>query len=143
MCHENSQSEEEEKAILGILALLAKICCYLFYFAPFLGLMEVLSEKISFSITGSTLNMNTTILNCNNTGTKQAVAFFDIFRTDSSNGTNVANPIDKDNIIGNAEQIQLTNMQASGAPSWRQGAPLASISVSWICKESPIIGLFQ
>ena len=102
MCHENSQSEEEEKAILGISALLAKICCYLFYFAPFLGLMEVLSEKISFSITGSTLNMNTTILNCNNTGTKQAVAFFDIFRTDSLNGTNVANPIDKDNIIGNA-----------------------------------------
>ena len=28
-------------------------------------------------------------------------------------GTNVANPIDKDNIIGDAEQVQLTNMRAS------------------------------
>ena len=58
-------------------------------------------------------------------------------------GTKVANPIDEDNIIGDAEQIQLTNMRASGAPSRRQGAPLASIFVSWICEESPIIGLHQ
>ena len=56
-------------------------------------------------------------------------------------GTNVANPIDKDNIISDAKQIKLTNMQACGAPSRREGAPLASIFVSWICKESPIIGL--
>ena len=29
-------------------------------------------------------------------------------------GTNVANPSDKDDIIGDSEQIQLTNMQAFG-----------------------------
>ena len=46
--------------------------------------------------------------------------------------TNVANPIDDDNIIGNAEQIQLTNMRATGAQSRRQGTPLASIFVSWM-----------
>ena len=28
-------------------------------------------------------------------------------------GTNVANPIDEDDIFGDAEQIQLTNMRAS------------------------------
>ena len=58
-------------------------------------------------------------------------------------GTNVANPIAEDDIIGDAEQIQLTNMRASGAPSRRRGVSLASIFVSWICEESPIIGLCQ
>ena len=58
-------------------------------------------------------------------------------------GTNVANPIDEDNINGDAEQIQLTNVRASGAPSRRQGAPLASLFASWICEESPIIDLCQ
>ena len=43
-------------------------------------------------------------------------------------GTNVANPIDKDDIIGHAKQIQLTNIEAGGAPSQRQGAPLPSKS---------------
>ena len=46
-------------------------------------------------------------------------------------GTNVSNPIDEDDIIGDAEQIQLTNMQASGAPSRRQGAPLAP-TIVWL-----------
>ena len=36
---------------------------------------------------------------------------------------NIANPSDKDNKIGHAEQIQLTNMQASGAPKQSLGAP--------------------
>ena len=58
-------------------------------------------------------------------------------------GTNVANLTDEDDIIGDSEKIQLTNMRASGAPSRRRGASLASIFVSWICKESPIIGLCQ
>ena len=57
------------------------------------------------------------------------------------NGKNVENPIDEDDIIGDAEQIQLTNMPASGAPSGRRGAPLASIFFSLICEVSPIIGL--
>ena len=58
-------------------------------------------------------------------------------------GTNVANLNDKDKIIGNSEQMQLTNMRASGAPSQRRGDPLASIFVSWICEELLIIGLCQ
>ena len=29
-------------------------------------------------------------------------------------GTNIANPTDKDDIIGGSDQIQLTNMQTSG-----------------------------
>ena len=32
---------------------------------------------------------------------------------DNDNGTNAANPINEDNIIADAEQIQLTNRQAS------------------------------
>ena len=43
----------------------------------------------------------------------------------------------------NLQQIQLTDMQDSGALSWRRGALLASIFVSWICEELPIIGLRQ
>ena len=31
----------------------------------------------------------------------------------NKNGKNIANPIDEDNIIGNAKQIKLTNMRAS------------------------------
>ena len=46
-------------------------------------------------------------------------------------GTNIASQSDKDDIVGDSEQIQLTNMQASGAP-------LLSIVDSWICKEMPI-----
>ena len=58
-------------------------------------------------------------------------------------GTNVANPIDKDDTIVDAENIQLRNMRASRAQSCRRGAPLACIFVSWICDESPIKGLCQ
>ena len=57
------------------------------------------------------------------------------------NGKNVGHPIVEDDIIGDAEKIQLKNMRASGAPSRRQGAPLACIFVCWICKELPIIGI--
>ena len=39
-------------------------------------------------------------------------------------GTNVANPIDKDDIIGDAEQIQLTNMQASAVELRARGEEL-------------------
>ena len=39
--------------------------------------------------------------------------FCDIIRTLLEIGINVANPIVKYNIIGDAEQIQLTNMQAT------------------------------
>ena len=42
-------------------------------------------------------------------------------------GTNVASPADKDGVINCAEQIQLTNMGASEAPSWRRGPSLVSI----------------
>ena len=52
--------------------------------------------------------------------------------------TNVANPINKDDINGDAEEIQLTNMQASEAPRRWRGASLASIFVSWICKAQLI-----
>ena len=58
-------------------------------------------------------------------------------------GTNVANPTDEDNINGGSEQIHLTNMRASGAPRRSQEAPLASIFISWICEEPPIIGICQ
>ena len=57
--------------------------------------------------------------------------------------TNVAGPGDEDDIIGCSEQIQLTNMRASGAPKRSQGAPLARIFVSWICGELPIMGICQ
>ena len=39
-------------------------------------------------------------------------------------GTNVANPIDEDNIIGDAEQIQLTNMRASAVELRARGEEL-------------------
>ena len=39
-------------------------------------------------------------------------------------GTNVANPIDEDDIIGNAEKIQLTNMQASAVELRARGEEL-------------------
>ena len=55
--------------------------------------------------------------------------------------TNVAGPGDEDNINDRSEQIQLTNMQASGAPRQSRGAPLATIFVSWICQEQLIIDL--
>ena len=42
---------------------------------------------------------------------------------------------DFDHIIDDFEKIQLSNMRAFGAPSRRQGAPLACIFVSWICQE--------
>ena len=45
-------------------------------------------------------------------------------------GTNVANPSDEDDIIGDSEKIQLTNMRAFGALRQSRGAPLASIFVS-------------
>ena len=44
-------------------------------------------------------------------------------------GTNVTCPADKDGVIGFYEPIRLTEMQASGDLSQRQGAPEASISV--------------
>ena len=47
-------------------------------------------------------------------------------------GTNVANPIDKDDIIGKAEQIQLTNMQASGAPIYGVGRTITVICAGQI-----------
>ena len=49
-------------------------------------------------------------------------------------GTNVASPADEEGVIDCAEQIQLTEMQASEAPSSRQGASLASIFDSWLCE---------
>ena len=58
-------------------------------------------------------------------------------------GTNVALPADKDCVINGAEQIQLTNVQASEAPSQRRGASLARIFVSWICEAQLISGLCQ
>ena len=58
-------------------------------------------------------------------------------------GTNVANPTDKDDIIGDSEQIQLTIMRASEALSRRRGNSLVRIFVSWICEELLITGLFQ
>ena len=61
----------------------------------------------------------------------------------SLSGTNIANPTDKDNIISDFEQIQLTNMQSSGALRRSRGAPLSSIFVTWICEEQPILGLYQ
>ena len=39
-------------------------------------------------------------------------------------GTNVANPIDKYDIINDAEQIQLTDMKASGVELWARGKEL-------------------
>ena len=41
-------------------------------------------------------------------------------------GTNVANPIDKDDIIDNAKQIKLTNMQASAVELRARGEELHS-----------------
>ena len=64
-------------------------------------------------------------------------------KTSGQIGTNVANLTDKDDIISDSEQIQVINVQASGALSGRRGAPLACMNVSWICEESPIIGHFQ
>ena len=57
--------------------------------------------------------------------------------------TTVASSADKDVVINCAEQIQLTNMQASEALSRRQGASMASIFVRWICKAQLITGLCQ
>ena len=56
-------------------------------------------------------------------------------------GTNVASPADKDGVIDCVEQIQLTNMRASEAPSRRQGTTLASIFIRWIFKAQLITGL--
>ena len=88
------------KAILGIRALLTssiKICCYVAYFAPFLGLLGMLShwqtEQASFDITESILNVNSTIHYWdNNIQTLQSVAFSQIFRTDYSNPDNWKTP---------------------------------------------------
>ena len=60
--------------------------------------------------------------------------------------TNLANPINKDDINGDAEEIQLTNMQASAVqwsskPEARSSTSLASIFLGLICEELPIIGL--
>ena len=57
--------------------------------------------------------------------------------------TNIASTVDKDTVINCAEQIQLTNMQTSEAPSRRRGVLLASIFVSWICEAQSITGLCQ
>ena len=45
-------------------------------------------------------------------------------------GTNVGNLIDKDNIISDAEQIQLTNMQASTVELWAR-----SEEINWTAKH--------
>ena len=58
-------------------------------------------------------------------------------------GTYIASPADKDGVINCAEQIQLTNMRASEAPSRRRGASLESIFVCWICEAQLITGLCQ
>ena len=65
------------------------------------------------------------------------------YRRATTIGTNVASPADKDGVINHAEQIQLTNMQASEAPSWRRGASLASIFVNRIWEAQLITGLCQ
>ena len=88
------------KAILGIRALLTlgiKICCYVAYFGPFLGLLGLLAhwraEGTSFHISGSALNVNSTIHYWDNdTQTQQSVAFSQIFRTDYSNPDNWKTP---------------------------------------------------
>ena len=81
------------KAILSVRALLTssvKICCYVAYFAPFLGLMGSLShwqaEQTSFDINSGPLDVNSTIPYWDNiTGTPRSILFSQIFRTDYSN----------------------------------------------------------
>ena len=68
--------------------------------------------------------------NLKKVGFPLSVSLFPWNRGGLGNGTNVANLTDKDNIIGDSEQIQMTNIQASGAQRRSQGAPLASIFVS-------------
>ena len=63
--------------------------------------------------------------------------------THSQIRTNVASPADKDGMFDCAEQVRLTEMQASGTLSRRRGTPLASISVSQICERLSIICLPQ
>ena len=58
-------------------------------------------------------------------------------------GTSVSSLADKDGVVDCAEQIQLTEIQASEASSRRRGALLAIISVSRICKKLSLTGLGQ
>ena len=52
-------------------------------------------------------------------------------------GTNVASPADKEGVINSAEQIQMTNRQASEAPSQRQRVSLASRNLSSAAVRKP------
>ena len=46
-------------------------------------------------------------------------------------GTHIANPIDKEDIIGDAEQIQLTNMRASTVDVRARGKELQCTALHW------------
>ena len=57
-------------------------------------------------------------------------------------GTNITNPIDQDNVIGDAEHIQISEpVKWSSEPEARSSTAMANIFVSWIYEESLIIGL--
>ena len=72
------------------------------------------------------------ILDCNNCACWPSYKL-DVNRLPDTNGTNVANPIDKDNIIGDAEQIQLTHMRAS-AVELRAGGEELHCTGEHICQ---------